>query len=343
MPDPSPSAAEALADSARLLSYALEQTTTIEEAFRRLHDASDPRQRAVVQQLESLLRPAESGAPAGDWPQLSCYSTLAWLLRESTASERSAAAFFCEFRHAQVINATATAAVKSEFSGFLAYLGGVLGVLVVVLGMYGLYVLPQFNALYGGFGRQLPALTAFVFGRGAPIFALALLLAIGLFTFFWRFLHRLRARLRRYEPMPGRYYPFPLVGQITRAYNEYLWLSYAALLRAGGLSAEDSLRVAGTRLPPVSIQSSDPALSNTPAAARSENAEMDANLTSAARLGKLEQEMRFQQQVSVEEFLAALKRGRRRTRIILSFLIYYLVATFVAAMYLPIFSLGSTI
>jgi len=343
MPVAVPATADALAGAARQLGYALAQTTSIDEAFHRLHAVSDARQQAVVQQLEHLLRSPASGAHAGKVPRIPFYSSLAWLLRQISAPERSAAAFFDEFRRSQLITMAAMAAVKGEFEALLSYLGAVLAVLFVVVAVVGLFVLPQFKGLYDGFGRQLPALTAFVFGRGAPLYALALLLATGLLAFLGSFVYQLRRQIRRYEPMPAGYHPVPLVGRVARVYNEYLWLSYAALLRAGNLSPEESLRVARTQLPSVALEPWSAPLPDTKPYARSGDFQMLADLATAARLGKLEQEMQFQQQATVEAFLAALARCRRQTQIALTILIYYLVAMFVSAMYLPIFSLGSAI
>jgi type II secretory pathway component PulF len=343
MPGVRPVAADALAGAARQLGYALEQTASIDEAFRRLRAACDPRQQTVVQQLENLLRSPESGSDASQAPPRSIYSTLAWLLRRLPEPERSAAAFFDEFRRSQLITMSAMAAVKGEFVALLSYLGAVLAVLFVVVGVYGLFVLPQFKGFYGGFGRQLPALTVFVFGRGAPLYALALLLASGLLAFLGSFVYHLRRQIRRYEPMPASYRSVPLVGRVARTYNRFLWLSYAALLRAGNLSPDQSLRLAGTRLPMVATDAWAGPLPDTEPHLGSGSSELLCDLATAARLGKLEQEMQFQQQATVDEFLAALSRCRRQTQIALTILIYYLVAMFVSAMYLPIFSLGSGI
>jgi type II secretory pathway component PulF len=67
------------------------------------------------------------------------------------------------------------------------------------------------------------------------------------------------------------------------------------------------------------------------------------NLSLAAKFGKLDAETQFQQEASVDAFLTALARCRRRSRLVLTVLVYFLVASFVSAMYLPIFSLGSAI
>ena len=317
-------AAESLESTSRQLQYALEQSATMEEAFQKLYAAADPPQRASVQQLEHLLQTPEAADLESGPGSLSSYPTLVWLLRQSGASAKSAAALFREYRRHEAFRATALVAVWSEFNASLAYLGLVLGVLVAVTSMYRFFVLAGFESLYRGFGIDLPTLTRFAFGGGAPVLALLLLFALALIVFLLWFVGLLRQRLRRYAPMPSRYERIPLVGPVACAYHEYLRLSYAAVLRAAGLPAAEALRRAETR---VGSRASGPSL----------------DLSMAERLGRLDEEMHFQQEASADRLLLALARCRRRARIVLSILIYYLVASFVSAMYLPIFSLGSAI
>jgi type II secretory pathway component PulF len=343
MPFGSAASADDLASAARLLGYALEQATSTDEAFQHLREASTSRQQAVVQQLEGLIRARDSSDLTSRRLKVPAYSTLAWLLRQAPTPERSAAAFFGEFRRSESLRITAAAVMRSEFAGFLSYLGAVLGVLFVVLAMYNLYMLPQFKELYDAFGRQLPALTGFVFGGGAALYELALLLAVGLLAALWWFVYRLRRQLQCYEPMPGGYQAVPLIGRVALTYHQYLWLSYAALLHSAGVSADQSLRLAGTRLPPGCADLWGTAVSDMTLSQRSRDTEIVGNLTTAAQLGQLPQEMQFQQQATLDALLAALARCRRQARIALTVLIYVLVATYVSAMYLPIFSLGSTI
>jgi hypothetical protein len=326
--------ADALAAAARQLHYALDESPTTDQAFQKLYAAVDPPRQATLRQLESLLRSPESDMTASKTLRLSSYPTLAWLLRQTTAPEHSAAALFSEFQRHQSFSATGVVVVWGEFAGFLTYLSAVLGVLMVVVVMYGLFVLPQFKSLYGGLGQELPALTSVMFGHGTPLFALMLVLATALLVFLSWFVFYLRRQLRRYLPLPGGYQNVPLVGPVAVAYHQYLWLSYAGLLRSARMPADQALGVAGTRLPSLRTAQWD-----SPLAA----AGLAGDLSIAARLGKLDEETQFQQDATTDAFLTALARCRRRARIVLTILIYSLVAAFVSGMYLPIFSLGSAI
>jgi hypothetical protein len=335
-----PTAAEALAGAARQLSYALDRSPSVDDAFQKLYAAAaDSRRRTALRQLESALRPPESDQTAeSDQTEakslrMSSFPTLAWLLRQTSDPDRSAAPLLAEFQRHQSFSEAAIMTVWSGFAGFIAYLGVVLGLLIAVLCMYGLFVLPQFTGLYAGFGQGLPALTSLVFVRGAPLSALLVsLAAVLLACVFWFALH-VRRQLRRCSPMSPGYQQAPLLGPVAVAYNRHLWLSYAALLRATGMPADQALRAAGKRMPPLGGQWDAPG--DAPG--------LMGDLSIAARLGKLEDEVRFQQGATADAFLTELSRCRRRARIGLSILVYFLVAAFVSAMYLPIFSLGSAI
>jgi hypothetical protein len=322
----SSTSADALANAARQLQYALEDSTlTTEEAFQKLYAMAEGRQRTALQQLQNMLRSPDSDATTSRGLKLSSYPALAWLLRQTTAPDRSAAMLFAEFQRQQSFGAASAVAIWSEFAGFLAYLGVVLTLLAIVVAMYGLFIVPQFTILYGGLNEQLPALTSILFGRGPHVFTLVLLLAATMLVFTSWFVFYLRRQLRRYAPAAAGYQKAPLVGKVAVAYNHYLWLSYAGLLRAVHMPAEQALSVAGSRLE------------------QSASSGLTADLSIAARLGKLEEECRFQQEATAEAFLQTLARFRRRARIVLTAIIYFLVAIFVSGMYLPIFSLGSAI
>jgi hypothetical protein len=116
------------------------------------------------------------------------------------------------------------------------------------------------------------------------------------------------------------------------ACNEYLWMSYTALLQAAGLGAAESLKIAGDRFP-----------GNTKMASATRASALSSDLQTAERLGRLSDEIRFQRDASADHFVDIAMQTRRRVRVGLSLIVYVLVAIIVAAMYLPIFSLGSNI
>lgn len=326
---------DALASTARLLNYALQQSPDLDDAFKRLHATADERRRAALRQLEDLLRPApetSEGAVASSSP----FPTLKWILSKSATPERSAAAVLQEFRRQESFAAGGAAVAWAEFAGFLTYLGAVLAILVVVVTMYAVFMVPEFRTLYRGLGSELPGLTQFAFGGGGSVFTVLLVGSLLLLVFFAWFVYALRRRLRRYTPMPVRFQRVPLVGPVALAYNQYLWLSCARLLTAADVAATEALLLAAERsnVGPFEFErGGDPGTSSS----------IDSDLRASAQLGKLDEELQFQQDAAMEAFLTALGRCRRRVRVVLTICTYILVATFVSAMYLPIFSLGSNI
>lgn len=327
---------ERLASRARALHYALQDSPTREAAFQKLQAAAGPQLQEQFRVLEELLRAPASGMPAPKALRLSSFAALAWLLQQAAEPERSAAALLGEYRRHQSFGATAIATVWSEFSGFLSYLAYVLLVLVAIVVIYSLFVLPGMRGLYGSMDMALPTLTSLMFLGGAPVSGLLLLLAMLLVAVLTWFVFSFRRQLRRFAPLRDGYLRVPLIGPVARAYRQYLWLSYAGLLRATGMAAEQALRIAATRL-------SVPALDTLESLPPDEVDGIRGDMALAARLGRLDEELQHQQEAGVDALLEALARCRRRSRAVLTFLVFFLVASYVAAMYLPIFSLGSGI
>jgi hypothetical protein len=342
MPSSKLASTDALASAARQLNYALQQSPNLDDAFKKLYAAADERRRITLHQLESLLRSAPPDRPKEETLGTSPYPTLRWILSLAPTPERSAAAVFQEFRRQESFSAGSAAVVWSEFAGFLTYLGAVLGVLIVVVAMYAVFMLPQFKSLYGGFGRELPGLTQFAFGGGSPVFLVLLFGSLFLLIFLAWFVNALRRRLRRYIAMPVGFQRIPLVGPVALAYNQYLWLASAQLLAAAGVPATQALRLAAQRsnIGEIDLSEADE-YERRPL--KHEQSLLGSDLAVAAQLGKLDEELQFQQDASVDVFLTALARCRRRARVVLTICTYLLVAIFVSAMYLPIFSLGSNI
>ena len=330
-----------LASAARQLEYAGAQSTSPAEAFQKLQAIADDRQAEALRELEALLRPTSSGETMDRRARAPPFGTLAWLLRQTAEPDRSAASLLEAYRRrASYASATATV-VWTEFAGFLTYLCAVLGILLCVVVVYGMLELPNFRSLYRSFGEGLPALTEAVFGAGAPFLTVLLLGVVALLVFLGWFVVCLRRQLRRFAPMPAGLLPFPLIGSVVRSYHDYLWLSYAGLLGATGMASAQALKLAATRLP--SVECPDWNGSRADGRDGAGASAVAADLHVAARLGKLDDEANYQQEATADAFLEELARCRRRSRLILTIAIYWLVATYVAAMYLPIFSLGSVI
>lgn len=332
-----------LASAARQLEYALAQSATVAEAFQKLYSLADERQITVLRELEALLGSPSSAAPSDRRIRLSAFPTLAWLLRQTPDPARSAAALLEAYRRrAAYASATATI-VWTEFTGFLIYLGAVLAILLLIVGVYALWELPNFRAMYASLDHTLPPLTAITFGSGALLLSLLYWLAAALLATLGWFVLCLRQQLRRFAPMAPALQRVPLIGSVVRSYHEYLWLSYAGLLRAAGMPSALALQLGAARIPSVQCPDWDKLPTGAGLGDGAGESGIFAELLVAARLGKLDEEVSFQQEAAGDALLEALARCRRRARVILTIAVYYLVATYVAAMYLPLFLLGSEI
>lgn len=313
-----------MADACRQLSYALESGEDLDAAFRTAREGAGPVQVQALVDLERLFK-SDSG-------QESPFAALAWGLRESPASQRYAKDVIAEFKRRQIFAASAGAVVQERMANSFGYLMAVLAILCVVRFEFGVFVMPGFTRFYAGVGAQMPTLTRLVFGSAAPLFSLLLLAGLALLVFLAWYARVLRGQLWRDAPMPGWSLRVPLMGRVAAAFDRYLWMGYAAQLLAGGVDATRSVNLAGARFTPAFAVASEILASALPG-----------NLQAAQRLGRLSDEIRFQQQAGGEQFLDIVIRVQRRARMVLSAFVYALVAAIVCAMYLPIFSLGSNI
>ena len=164
-----------------------------------------------------------------------------------------------------------------------------------------------------------------------------LLLTLALLGGVAWFIHLLRRRLRTYAPLSGGWRRLPLVGAVARAYTDYLWLAFGGLLRAAGADPLPALRLAAARVG-LAGEGSGAGLD-----AMAGGSPLVGDLAVADSLGKLDDELRFQQDACADGLLTALVRFRRRSRIIVTVLTYLLVAAFVSAMYMPLLSVGQSI
>jgi type II secretory pathway component PulF len=185
-------------------------------------------------------------------------------------------------------------------------------------------VLPQFRTLYESAGARLPAFTEFVIGSGwllAPVLALLIAAAV----LFLVGISKVKMRLQVLAPMR------PLLGRVpgikawARDHDVSLWMRYVALLLDAGATPETSAAVA-------TALAGEPGRDHRPRL-----------LSSAATLGRLREELARLLDEDAREAVARFEEPRNGLVIGLRVLIYLIVSTYLVAMYLPIFKLGSII
>src|SRR5262249_53880729 len=149
-----------------------------------------------------------------------------------------------------------------------------------------------------------------LFGSKAPLLIALWLLSGGIVLYLSWFRLLLRRQSQRYAPLPGSLRRLPLIGPVASSYNEYVWLSYAALLGAVGMEPVEVLQAAATRVSTIQVRGWVDIGAGIAGAALIGVSALEQDLTVAARLGKMGEEIQFQREATVEAFLGALAHCR---------------------------------
>jgi type IV pilus assembly protein PilC len=216
----------------------------------------------------------------------------------------------------------------------LPYYVGVLGIVAVAVAIILLiFVIPQFEALFKGFGADLPAFTRMVIGvsRGAP-----LLIAVLAGLVIWLLLEETAlTRILRHERVPDWYswrrFSF---GRIARRQFDILHLWLVELLLAAQHSPQEALRIAAEIMrdvsPKLTIDGTD-------------SSSLHSNLEVSAQLGTLEREVRYLTEHIVIDLPARVDAQVRLLSSGLQIALGVMIGALVIAMYMPIFKLGAAI
>jgi hypothetical protein len=268
----------------------------------------------AIQDAERVL--AGGPAPAG-WSQLED------LLRAARDNGVSAERTFASYEASAHEVRAAFAGVFSgaiELGIYLMLLAVILG---VVLGVYSIFVLPAFEAMFAQFGAPLPAFTAATIGNGwvaLPVIALVVVLLLAYLVG----LQRLRRRLDALQPVRPLLRPFPILGEWARAHDAALWMRYYAIFLDAGANEAGAHRAA--------MQ-----LAGEPQEHRARL------LASAAQLGRLRESLGRMLETDGYEAAERFERARNSAFSLLRVIVYMVVASYVLAMYLPIFKLGAIV
>jgi hypothetical protein len=204
------------------------------------------------------------------------------------------------------------------------YLAMLALLLVGVAVIYAVFVLPQFRAMYEAVGARLPPFTELVIGSAwliVPVLAV-LLAAVAVFLIG---VAKLKTRLQALAPVRSLVARVPGMKAWARDHDVSLWMRYIALLLDAGATPETAATVA-TKL------AGEPGHDHRPRL-----------LSGAAALGRLREELARFLDEDAREAAARFEEPRNALVIGLRLLIYLVVSTYLVAMYLPIFKLGSII
>jgi type IV pilus assembly protein PilC len=194
-----------------------------------------------------------------------------------------------------------------------------------VVGVYAIFVLPQFESMFAGFGAPLPAFTTMLIGNTWLLPPLFILLLVAV-AFYFIGLSRLKKRLLTLQPVRELLRWMPGFSGWATQYDTQLWIRYQAIFLEAGLSAP-AARDAASRL----------------AGEPSESDHRIALLHSAEQLGRLREELDAQLASEGATSLARFERQRNAFSIGIRVFIYFIVSSYIVAMYLPIFKLGAVV
>jgi type II secretory pathway component PulF len=220
----------------------------------------------------------------------------------------------------------ARASFAGVFSGaielgiYLILLAVILG---VVLGVYSIFVLPAFETMFAQFGAPLPAFTAATIGNGwiaLPVIGLVVILLV----VYLAGLRRLRRRLDALQPVLPLLRVFPILRDWARAHDAALWMRYFAIFLDAGANEAGARRAA--------MQ-----LAGEPQEHRARL------LESAAHLGRLRASLARMLETDGNEAAERFEHARNSAFSLLRVIVYVVVASYVLAMYLPIFKLGGIV
>lgn len=229
-----------------------------------------------------------------------------------------------------------TRALWVSISGFLVYMTSVLMVAGIVFTILMIFVLPQFQAMFEGFGADLPSLTNWVTRNNATIFY-ATLLAFGLLVFV------LMMTVLHVFDVSGRLVPLsltlrhiPFLRNVINTYNRLLSLNYTRLLLSAGLSTTRAIEIASELANDVALMA---LAKDSPISSHRRDRALHA-IAIAKQADNLESELEYHINDQNYQLASDFTHARQKALFALHLLLAFFVGLFVIAMYLPIFKMG---
>ena len=207
----------------------------------------------------------------------------------------------------------------------LCVIGALISLLAVTV------IIPVFAEMYTNFGAKLPALTRSLLGGGgvAGYLFVILLVAMG-FAVGW-FNHTLSRCLVSMVSLPRFWLKLPGFRGLAQQFDYTMFLIYAQVLRASGMTAGDAVNAAREACgvdPATSTDILRPAW---------------LSLDIATETGGLDEELDRQARDEVQILNANFAAGLRTLVGVLAAVVFTLIGVLVIALYLPIFKMGTVV
>jgi len=232
---------------------------------------------------------------------------------------------FAAYERSAELQRPALSAAFAAAAAFGAYLTVLVVMLAFVVTCYSIYVLPQFQIMFDIMGARLPGVTSLMLGSSWIVISLLALLIIATVGFNVG-LRRFRQPLLALEPMRPVLGKLPGLRGWAASHDTEMWMRYFAIFSEAGLSFEEAQ-----------------------AAAADIGAVPDGTdhrvsfLGSAAKLGRLREELDAQVEESRHGAVARFEKLRNVIANAVRVAVYLIVAAYILAMYLPIFKLGAIV
>ncbi len=259
--------------------------------------------------------------------------TLAVLLRHASSLGLDEPKVWMQYRKLAGDLAGLRRTASAGMRGLPFYLLSITAVGALVVTILLIFVMPQFEALFRGFGADLPALTRLVIDLsrfGIPIFLIALPM------FAWLTYESLAfKRITSNGEIPHWYsWKYSVMGAVTRRHFDvvHLWLVDLALKSTR--SGEQALAIAATVMREISPKLTLDGL---------DRSTLPEELALSVRLGTLERELAYRAEYLLLELPAMTENQLDKISFLVKVIIGVCVGIIVIAMYLPIFRLGSAI
>lgn len=232
------SATEELTMVSRMLSYQLEQDSSISRTFSVLRERLPEQHERSIQVLEKMI--------AGDGEvHIVGYGPNAFgLLNEFGKIVKEEGKDISQlFACSQGIMRDAVVQAREYWSGFnslISYFVLVLFFAVIVSGIFSYFVFPQFQLMFDQFGAGLPAITKLVISDGIFFPVIILFLAVIVLLCVMCSYH-IRVRVAQFRPLAAWLRWIPGINRLNNAYNYFLFVQYATILCKSGVSQQSSI------------------------------------------------------------------------------------------------------
>lgn len=310
----------------RMLTYHLENGGAINTAFDALRNDLPESYENSISALEKMVTGNEPVKMVGyGYSFLGLLNELIGLIKQEDGDIAQL------FQSSHEILRDAVTKARDYWSGFnslITYFAIILMIAIGVSGIFTIFVLPQFQAMFDGFGSSLPMFTALVLDNNL-LFTLIIPVLTMLVVICVLCSYHIRVRVSQFRPLSNICRWVPGLNKISDVYRYYLFVQYANILRKSKLSDESAIKYAELM------------------SGANNNGNMffhwHTAIETAGQMNMLMPELEYQSAQVGALFGRRMIVVRERLTLWVQVILGLLVGTLIIAMYLPIFKMGEVV